>query len=72
MAGWIVDEAADSSFAFWPPPLSTPGPKAARNEPSGLALARELAQSDDRTARWIGKDAVRELESEKVRQRFDQ
>lgn len=26
-----------------------------------LALARELAASDDKTARWIGKDAVREL-----------
>lgn len=26
-----------------------------------LALARHLAASDDRTARWIGKDAVREL-----------
>ncbi len=26
-----------------------------------LALARKLAASDDRTARWIGKDAVREL-----------
>jgi 3-methyladenine DNA glycosylase AlkD len=26
-----------------------------------LELARRLAASDDRTARWIGKDAVREL-----------
>jgi 3-methyladenine DNA glycosylase AlkD len=26
-----------------------------------LALARKLAAADDRTARWIGKDAVREL-----------
>ena len=26
-----------------------------------LALAQKLASSDDRTARWIGKDAVREL-----------
>jgi 3-methyladenine DNA glycosylase AlkD len=26
-----------------------------------LALARKLASSDDKTARWIGKDAVREL-----------
>ena len=32
-----------------------------------LELARELAASDDRTARWIGKDAVRELESESCR-----
>jgi 3-methyladenine DNA glycosylase AlkD len=26
-----------------------------------LSLARKLAAADDRTARWIGKDAVREL-----------
>jgi 3-methyladenine DNA glycosylase AlkD len=26
-----------------------------------LAVARKLAASDDKTARWIGKDAVREL-----------
>jgi 3-methyladenine DNA glycosylase AlkD len=26
-----------------------------------LALAKRLAQSDDKTARWIGRDAVREL-----------
>jgi 3-methyladenine DNA glycosylase AlkD len=26
-----------------------------------LALAKRLAASDDKTARWIGKDAVKEL-----------
>ena len=31
-----------------------------------LALAERLAARDDRTARWIGKDAVRELTSEKI------
>lgn len=31
-----------------------------------LALGEKLAASDDRTARWIGKDAVRELTSEKI------
>jgi 3-methyladenine DNA glycosylase AlkD len=31
-----------------------------------LALAREMAASDDKTARWIGKDAVKELTSEKI------
>lgn len=31
-----------------------------------LALAEKLAASDDRTARWIGKDALRELTSEKM------
>lgn len=31
-----------------------------------LALARALMESPDRTARWIGKDAVRELAGEKL------
>ncbi|WP_457583382.1 DNA alkylation repair protein [Ensifer canadensis] len=31
-----------------------------------LALAEKLAGSADRTARWIGKDALRELSSDKV------
>lgn len=31
-----------------------------------LALAGKLAASDDRTARWIGKDAVRELAAQKT------
>lgn len=31
-----------------------------------LALAEKLAASADKTARWIGKDAVRELTSEKI------
>ncbi|PJI42820.1 MAG: DNA alkylation repair protein [Rhizobium sp.] len=35
-----------------------------------LALAEKLAASDDRTARWIGKDAVRELTSEKILKRL--
>lgn len=35
-----------------------------------LALAEKLAASDDKTARWIGKDAVRELTGDKVRQRL--
>lgn len=35
-----------------------------------LELARELAESGDRTARWIGKDAVKELESDAVRKRL--
>jgi 3-methyladenine DNA glycosylase AlkD len=33
---------------------------------AALALAERLATSPDRTARWIGKDAVRELTGEKV------
>ncbi|OCP10233.1 MULTISPECIES: DNA alkylation repair protein [unclassified Ensifer] len=35
-----------------------------------LALAQRLAESSDRAARWTGKDAVRELESDKVRGRL--
>ncbi len=31
-----------------------------------LALAEKLAAADDKTARWIGKDAVRELTAEKT------
>lgn len=38
---------------------------AACHEPA-LALARQLAESPDAAARWTGKDAVRELSSEKV------
>ncbi|RCS25313.1 DNA alkylation repair protein [Phyllobacterium salinisoli] len=35
-----------------------------------LALARRLAEESDRTARWIGKDAVRELETAEVLERI--
>ena len=35
-----------------------------------LALARKLAASEDRTARWIGSDAVRELTAEKTLERL--
>ncbi|MGE0499492.1 MAG: DNA alkylation repair protein [Rhizobiaceae bacterium] len=35
-----------------------------------LALARKLAASESRAARWTGKDAVRELSSEKVLERL--
>ena len=35
-----------------------------------LDLARKLAASPDKTARWIGSDAVRELDGEKVIQRL--
>jgi len=34
-------------------------------------VAERLAASDDRTARWIGKDTVRELKSEKVIARLE-
>jgi 3-methyladenine DNA glycosylase AlkD len=35
-----------------------------------LALAEKLAASTDRTARWNGKDAVRELTAEKTLERL--
>jgi len=35
-----------------------------------LALAEKLAASEDKTARWIGKDAVRELTAEKIIKRL--
>lgn len=35
-----------------------------------LALAEKLAACDNRTARWIGKDAVKELTSEKTLERL--
>ncbi|NRP74084.1 hypothetical protein ILFOPFJJ_05005 [Ensifer psoraleae] len=42
---------------------------AACHGPAG-ALAEKLAASDSRAARWVGKDAVRELQSDRVRARF--
>ena len=41
----------------------------ALNEPA-VALARKLAQSEDRAARWVGSDALRELTGEAVRERL--
>lgn len=46
------------------------GKRSAACHPAALALAQRLAASDDRTARWIGSDARRELESEAVRKRL--
>ena len=37
---------------------------------AALEVARRLAGSDSRTARWVGSDALRELESETVRERL--
>jgi 3-methyladenine DNA glycosylase AlkD len=41
--------------------LRTIGKRSATLHEPALALARKLSASEDRTARWIGKDAVREL-----------
>ncbi len=35
-----------------------------------LACAREIQQIDDKTARWIAADAIRELENEKIQARL--
>ena len=46
------------------------GKRSAACHGPALALAEELAGSDDKTARWIGKDAVKELAGEKVAAKF--
>ncbi len=42
------------------------GKRSATLHGPALALANKLAMADDKTARWIGKDAARELSSDKV------
>ncbi len=46
------------------------GKRSATCHGPALALAERLATSNDRTARWIGKDAVKELSSEKILKRL--
>lgn len=46
------------------------GKRSADCHEAALALAEKLAESKNRTTRWIGKDAVRELASGKVRRRL--
>jgi 3-methyladenine DNA glycosylase AlkD len=46
------------------------GKRSAALHAPALALAERLATSDDRIARWIGKDAAKELTSEAVRRRL--
>lgn len=46
------------------------GKRSAACHVPALELAEKLAESDDRTARWIGRDAVKELTSEKTRARL--
>lgn len=47
------------------------GKRSATLHSPALALARELAESRDRTARWIGRDAVRELSDPKTLARME-
>jgi 3-methyladenine DNA glycosylase AlkD len=61
----IVEEQATDERNFvkkavnWA--LRTIGKRSMTLHKPALSLARKLAASDDRTARWIGKDGVREL-----------
>jgi len=50
--------------------LRTIGKRSAALHGPALATATRLAASADRTSRWVGKDAVRELESIPVRTRL--
>ncbi len=38
---------------------------------SALTIARQLSSSSDATARWIGSDAVRDLQSDSTRRKFE-
>lgn len=51
--------------------LRSIGKRSAQLNTDALDLARDLAASDDKTRRSIGKDAVRDLTSEKTRQRLE-
>jgi len=46
------------------------GKRSAELHPHALSLAEKLMMSKNKTARWIGSDAVRELDSVKVRSRL--
>ncbi len=50
--------------------LRTIGKRSATTYGPALKLAERLAASDDKTARWIGKDAVRELTNPKTLERI--
>lgn len=50
--------------------LRTIGKRSLALHAPALALSEKLAASDDKTARWIGKDAVRELTDPKQRERL--
>lgn len=52
---WALRQIGKRSADFWEPALAT---------------ARRLVESDDRHARWVGRDAVRELESSAVLKRL--
>jgi 3-methyladenine DNA glycosylase AlkD len=51
--------------------LRSIGKRNAKLNAEALALAERLAASEDRTARWIGKDAIRDLTGEKTLARLE-
>ena len=46
------------------------GKRSAKLHPEALKLANALAASENKTARWIGNDAAKELSSQKMRDRL--
>ena len=51
--------------------LRSIGKRNAKLNAEALAFAERLAASEDRTARWIGKDAIRDLTGEKTLARLE-
>ncbi|MBA1140309.1 DNA alkylation repair protein [Mesorhizobium neociceri] len=50
--------------------LRSIGKRSMQMHGAALAMAQKLATSPDKTARWIGKDAVRELTNDKIIERI--
>jgi 3-methyladenine DNA glycosylase AlkD len=50
--------------------LRSLGKRSMEMQKAALATAQKLAMSPDKTARWIGKDAVRELTNAKTLERI--
>ena len=46
------------------------GKSSAENNKKALELAYEILEIDNKASKWVGRDAIRELESEKVQNRF--
>lgn len=67
----LIERAADDDRNFVKKAVSWALRSVGRRSPAlntaSVALSRRLAQSDEPGARWVGKDALRELASAKVR-----
>ena len=70
----LIEKASDDNRNFvkkavnWA--LRQIGKKSAALHGPALKLAQKLADSSDKAARWIGKDALKELDGEIIRQRL--